>query len=127
MLMMTLDESSNGSGAPDSYDEASSRTSLNIARDAENGMLPKQTLHHGVIEPTEEIVPVQDIPPRDMRTWQWILLSGGVLFATILLALDNTIVANLQPQIVEAFGEISKFPWINLNYSLGAVASGLLW
>ena len=83
--------------------------------------------HQGEVTAPEAPTLVKEQPPRDMRAWQWILLSGGVLFATILLALDNTVVANLQPQIVEALGEISKFPWINVNYSLGAVATGLLW
>lgn len=124
---MTLDDSSSQPGEPISYDEMPSLTSTHTADDEENGMCPKQTLHHGAITPTEAIVPIHDIPPRDMHVWQWVLLSGGVLFATVLLALDNTIVANLQPEIVEAFGEIQKFPWINVNYSLGAVASGLLW
>ena len=80
-----------------------------------------------VTNAAEATVLVEEIHPRDMKPWQWILLSGSVFFATTLLALDNTVVADLQPQIVEAFGEYSKFPWINLNYSLGAVVSGLLW
>ena len=65
--------------------------------------------------------------PRRMKAWQWLVLSTTVLLATLLLALDNTVVADLQPQIVDALGEISKFPWINLTYSLGGVATSLLW
>ena len=80
-----------------------------------------------VANTSEATTVLEESNPRNMKTWQWFLLSGGVLFATVLLALDNTVVADLQPQIVDAFGEISKFPWINVNYSLGAVGTGLLW
>ena len=115
--------------------------SSQIPYESENKSLPEPTVQDEAVESIPEhckgdwavatapeaTVLVQERHPRDMKTWQWILLSGGVLFATILLALDNTVVADLQPQIVEAFGEFSKFPWINLNYSLGAVGTGLLW
>ncbi|KAI9653106.1 MAG: hypothetical protein M1831_006190 [Alyxoria varia] len=68
-----------------------------------------------------------DSSPRQMSGWKWVLISSTVLFATLLMALDNTVVADLQPRIVEALGEISKFPWINVSFSLGSVASSLLW
>ena len=43
-----------------------------------------------------------------MKPWMWFLLSSAVFFATLFLALDNTVVADLQPQIVEALGEIKQ-------------------
>ena len=57
----------------------------------------------------------------------WFLLTTSVLFATLLMALDNTIVADLQPQVIEALGEINKFPWVNHTFDLGSVGTGLLW
>ena len=119
------------------HESPSSRSSY----ESENKSLPKPTVQDEAGESTaehckgdftvtaasESTVPVEESHPRDMKTWKWVLLSGGVLFATILLALDNTVVADLQPQVVDAFGEISKFPRINVNYSLGAVGTGLLW
>ncbi|KAI9662152.1 MAG: hypothetical protein M1831_002848 [Alyxoria varia] len=64
---------------------------------------------------------------RRMKTPVWIVVSGAVLFSTLLMALDNTVVADLQPQIVEALGEINKFPWINPSFTLGSVGSALFW
>ena len=65
--------------------------------------------------------------PRGMSTPVWIVVSGAVLFSTLLMALDNTVVADLQPQIVGALGEINKFPWINPSFTLGSVGSALFW
>ena len=115
--------------------------SLQNPYESEKSSLPEPTVQDEAVESvpehskgdgavtnvSEATVLVEESHPREMKPWQWILLSGSVFFATTLLALDNTVVADLQPQIVEAFGEYSKFPWINLNYSLGAVVSGLLW
>ena len=64
---------------------------------------------------------------RDMPRWCWILLSAAIVFANVLVNLDSTIVANLQSQILQALGSVSKFPWINPIYSLGNVGSSLLW
>ena len=69
---------------------------------------------------------VQEQSPK-MSLWRWVTVSGAVLLATVLLALDNTVVADLQPQIVGALGETSKFPWISVTFSLGAVGSSLSW
>lgn len=78
--------------------------------------------------PAEALDSVSEaLPPRQMKAWVWFLLSSAVLFATLLLALDNTIVADLQPQVIEALGEINKFPWINHTFDLGSVGTGLLW
>ncbi|KAI0543349.1 major facilitator superfamily-domain-containing protein [Xylaria curta] len=44
-----------------------------------------------------------------------------------LFFLDNTIVALLQPQIVEAFGSIDKLPWVAVSFALGSVSVNLLW
>ena len=58
---------------------------------------------------------------------RWRILCACLLLAETQAALENTITANLQPVIIDTFGEISKFPWINITYSLGGAATCLLW
>ena len=70
---------------------------------------------------------VQEAPPRDMKTVVWILVAASVFSATFLFALDNTIVADVQPNIIEDFGEVTKLPWISVAFPLGAVAMNLIW
>lgn len=57
----------------------------------------------------------------------WVVLNSSLLVAEVQAALDSTITADLQPAIIDTFGEISKFPWINVTYSLGLSGSCLLW
>ncbi len=57
----------------------------------------------------------------------WVVLCSSMLLAELQAALDSTITADLQPTIINAFGEISKFPWINVTYSLGMGGSCLFW
>lgn len=35
--------------------------------------------------------------------------------------MDNTIVADIQPSIINAFGHIDKLPWIGLGFQVGAM------
>lgn len=57
----------------------------------------------------------------------WVVLCSSMLLAELQAALDSTITADLQPTIIDTFGEISKFPWINVTYSLGMGGSCLFW
>ena len=65
--------------------------------------------------------------PRKTTGFKWILLVIAVLSAIFLFALDNTIVADVQPRIVDSLGEIEKLPWISVAFALGAVSVNLLW
>lgn len=44
-----------------------------------------------------------------------------------LFALDNTVVADIQPKLIETFGEIEKLPWVAVSYGLGSMSVNLLW
>lgn len=138
---MTPHESSRQSAAPFLYERTSSSSGSQIPLESEKNPLSGSTADDEIIgiapehyegdrvvaTMSEAPVSMENSSLRDMKTWRWILLSASVLFSTLLLALDNTVVADLQPQIVDTFVEISKFPWINVNFSLGAAGSALLW
>lgn len=57
----------------------------------------------------------------------WIILCSSMLLAEMQVALDTTITADLQPTIITTLGEINKFPWINVTYSLANGGSCLVW
>ena len=59
-------------------------------------------------------------PPRDIRGLKWFVVVSTVLSCTLLFSLDNTIVANIQPSIIEHFGDVSKLPWLGAAFALGA-------
>ena len=71
----------------------------------------------------------EEVNPRNtlMSPCRWAVLCFSMFIAMIQAALDSTITADLQPTIIDSLGEISKFPWINVTYSLGLGGSCLLW
>ena len=62
-----------------------------------------------------------------LTSLSWVVLCSSLLLAEMQAALDTTMTANLQPTIINTFGEIAKFPWINVTYSLGMGGTCLLW
>ena len=73
-------------------------------------------------EPLEE-----QKPPRDVHGFAWALVIVSILSSTFLFALDNTIVADVQPAIVERFGSITKLPWLSVAFLVAAASTNLVW
>lgn len=65
--------------------------------------------------------------PRDITGFKWYCAVLSVLISTFLFALDNTIVADIQPAIVERFGEVSKLSWLAVAFLIAAVGTNLFW
>ena len=67
------------------------------------------------------------LPARNMSPLAWLTVLIALLSSTFLFALDNTVVADVQPQIIESLGEIDKLPWVSVNFALGALSTSLVW
>ncbi|PVI05408.1 putative MFS drug efflux transporter [Periconia macrospinosa] len=65
--------------------------------------------------------------PRDVTGWKWFLASTAILSSIFLYALDNTIVAAIQPIIVTRFDSIEKLPWLSVAFLLAATATNMVW
>ena len=76
---------------------------------------------------TDARVANHEIKPRVRGALSWPVLVISVLSSTFLFALDNTMVANIQPTIIETFGEVEKLPWLSVAFQLGALGASLLW
>lgn len=92
--------------------ENTSVTNLESTIDAEKG---------------EKDTQVEELPPRDITGWKWALVVFSILSSTFLFALDNTIVAVVQPVIVTHFDAISKISWLSVSFLIGAAATNLIW
>lgn len=66
-------------------------------------------------------------PPRDITGWRWAVVILAILSTQFLFALDNTIVANVQPVIVEEFAAVSKLSWISVAFLIGAASTHQIW
>lgn len=58
---------------------------------------------------------------------QWALVVIALLSSLFLYAIDNTVVANVQPKIVETFGHVSLVPWLAVSFALASAATTLVW
>lgn len=65
--------------------------------------------------------------PRDIHGFKWVLAVVAVLSSTFLFALDNTIVADVQPAIIDRFGSITKLAWLSASFLLAAASTNLVW
>ncbi|RYP60548.1 hypothetical protein DL771_010478 [Monosporascus sp. 5C6A] len=72
-----------------------------------------------------EIKPETGAEPADVRTvtgFKWFCAYTSILATVFLFAIDGTIVADLQPSILESLGEVAKLPWIGVATSLGTLS-----
>lgn len=59
----------------------------------------------------------------DEHAWKpltWSLIVFFLLVALFDFALDNTIMANVQPAIIRILGKVDSLPWIYVAFALGA-------
>ncbi|KAL8915258.1 MAG: hypothetical protein Q9171_000377 [Xanthocarpia ochracea] len=75
----------------------------------------------------DEGPPENERPPREVHGIKWVLLVLSILSSTFLFALDNTIVADVQPAIIERFGSIDKLPWLSVAFLVAAAGTNLVW
>ncbi|KAH8430508.1 putative MFS drug efflux transporter [Aspergillus melleus] len=68
-----------------------------------------------------------EAPPRDINGWKWYSTLAAILASTFLYALDATVVADLQPIIVQDLGGITKLSWLSVAFLLSATATNLAW
>lgn len=59
---------------------------------------------------------------RQLHGWKWAIAYTAMLSTTFLFSLDNTIVADIQPAILEEFGHVELLPWIGTGFALGTIA-----
>jgi MFS family permease len=77
--------------------------------------------------PAVEDAAPTEVSPRNIHGWKWAGTMGSLLFSGFLYALDATVIADLQPVLVEEFGGIQKLPWLSVAFLLCATASNLFW
>ncbi|KXH27269.1 major facilitator superfamily transporter [Colletotrichum simmondsii] len=73
-----------------------------------------------------EGISIDKTSPRNLHGWKWAIAYAAMLSTTLLFALDNTIVANIQPAIINDFGHLELLSWIGTGFALGTMFI-LLW
>ncbi|KAK5683402.1 hypothetical protein LTS10_004933 [Elasticomyces elasticus] len=69
-----------------------------------------------------------EVTSKPLVSMRW---RGPVLFVVMVsycvFAYENTLAANLRPQLVFEFGELGKLPILTIAYSLGGTTMSLIW
>ena len=122
-----VDKETGETATPNSASETAIEIEGHVAPPAKDGHdLSEGTSATGIDlekQPKQEA----EVPPRDITGWRWITVVLAILSSTLLFALDNTIVADIQPVIVEHFDSVSKLTWLIVEYLIGAAATNLVW
>jgi hypothetical protein len=64
---------------------------------------------------------------RKVTGIRWVVMVTSVLSSVFLYSLDNTIVADIQPDIIKSLGEIQKLPWLSIAFLVACVATNSIW
>ncbi|KAM4065484.1 major facilitator superfamily protein [Hirsutella rhossiliensis] len=65
--------------------------------------------------------------PRPIHGVKWLLAVVSLQASFLLYALDTTIVATIQPAIVNTLGRVDLVPWLGISFALASAASTLTW
>ncbi|TVY83151.1 Efflux pump DEP3 [Lachnellula suecica] len=63
---------------------------------------------------------------RKIHGIRWILIVLAIMSNLCFYAIDNTIVAVIQPVIVREFGDVQNFPWISVGFLMAGTATALI-
>lgn len=66
-------------------------------------------------------------PVRSVTGIRWALMVVAILSSTFLFALDNTVVADVEADIVNTFGEVRKISWLPVAFLVASVSTNSIW
>ncbi|KAL4900547.1 hypothetical protein BDW74DRAFT_93560 [Aspergillus multicolor] len=61
-------------------------------------------------------------PKRKLTGLKWFFFNISTLTAIFLYALDNTVVANIQPVIVNRFDAVDRLSWLSVGFMIGGLS-----
>ena len=109
-------------------DESREAAMMNPAYDKEEGQLSEKSAASNLDSDDQLPAPKgEEDSPREISGWKWVVVVVAIYSSQFLFALDNTIVANIQPTIVEDFDAVSKLSWISVAFLIGAASTNLVW
>ncbi|KAJ5691617.1 MFS general substrate transporter [Penicillium malachiteum] len=61
-------------------------------------------------------------PKRKLTGVKWFFFNISTLTAIFLYSLDNTVVGNIQPEIVSRYDAVDKLPWLSVGLMIGGLS-----
>jgi len=76
-----------------------------------------------------EKVPEPEQEEEQVRTIhgvKWFIVIAAIFSTAFLYGLDNTVVADIQPQVIDTYGDLTKLSWLGSGFPLGSIATLLV-
>ncbi|KAG9233585.1 major facilitator superfamily domain-containing protein [Amylocarpus encephaloides] len=108
--------SSAGSTAGTTLNEKESEAGSNLATTSKETREVSENSSTADVDPEkseQQTETTEELPPRDINGWKWVVVVLSILSSTFLFALDNTIVADIQPVIVLHFNDVKNLTWLS--------------
>lgn len=86
---------------------------------------PKENKESADVEIAKDEETAAPPSPRNIHGFRWILAVVAVVSSILLYATDNTIVATIQPSIIEDLGDQDLLPWVSVGYMIGGLVFAL--
>lgn len=58
---------------------------------------------------------------------QWVMVVTSMMISTFLYALDNTVVVDVQVDIIRSLGQVEKLPWLGTAFAWATMSTILPW
>lgn len=109
-------------------DSTANDPSTMTGSEKESNSVPETLIGDGV-NPAQRDPESMEKPasPRPVHGVKWVSIVVSLLASFLLYALDTTIVATIQPAIVNTFGHVDLVPWLSVAFALASAASTLPW
>ncbi|RVD83958.1 uncharacterized protein DFL_005726 [Arthrobotrys flagrans] len=63
---------------------------------------------------------------RSIHGVKWFVVIAAIFSTAFLYGLDNTVVADIQPQVIDTYGDLTKLSWLGSGFPLGSIATLLV-
>ncbi|KAJ6259382.1 Efflux pump patC [Drechslerella dactyloides] len=79
------------------------------------------------VEKVPEIEPELDAEHvRSIHGIKWFMVIAAIYSTAFLYGLDNTVVADIQPQVIDTYGDLTKLSWLGSGFPLGSISTLLV-
>ncbi|KAI1374178.1 MFS general substrate transporter [Hypoxylon crocopeplum] len=106
----------------DSSRRSADNTPMNGVMDAEKATLPRPISPLNGRAEAQERVEEQAEEQRKITGVRWFLFVVSTLTSIFIYSLDNTIVANIVPTIVNDLNGVSELAWLSVGFTIGGMA-----
>lgn len=71
----------------------------------------------------DNAIPGGALRQRTIHGWKWVATAASLYIGALIYGLDSTVVADLQPALIEQYNEFESLTWAGTGFPLGSFCS----